>query len=106
MSRTPLISQPFCIKVNNKLNMLCGKTVDELIFTGQPTNIDRIISGFNKKCSLGTIVHGSGHLRLLGLELYQKYDYSTYIDADDKIKFSRTRSDYANPPPENLLETE
>lgn len=85
MLRTPLIPQLFYFKHKGQISVLCAKIVDDILFAGQPPDVDKLISGFNRKFTLGTIVHAPGHLRFFGLNIYHLDDYSISIYSGDKL---------------------
>lgn len=74
MSRTPLIILLFYRNTNGNQSVLCGKIFDDLLLAGQPADLNDLIKGFNRKFSIGKIVHGHGHLSFFWLNIFEKYD--------------------------------
>lgn len=71
----PLINQILYQNTYLKLSVLCGKVFDNLLSAGRAAYVKTLIEGLNRTFSLGTIVHGPGLLRFLGLNLFQSDDY-------------------------------
>lgn len=51
-----------------------------MFFAVHPADMDKLIEGLNQKITLGTVVHGPGHLRFFGLNIHKYYYYYTSID--------------------------
>lgn len=94
-----LITQGFYSKVNDKLNVPCGNILDDILFAGCPANNDKLISGFNQRFTLGTIVHGPGHLRLFAFNVNLKRRFHKLYRCRREIQCSPTCPNPKIPPP-------
>ena len=80
-----VIPQLFYLIKDNKLSLLVAKIVDDLLVTGLPEVVRAFLQKFNMRYKLGTVAHGPGRLRFYGMNIVQEDDFSSYIDADDKL---------------------
>lgn len=97
LEHVALVPQLFCLRKDGEVTMLAVKIVDDILLTGTDSSMRLFITEFNKKFTLGEVVHGPNSLRFYGMNLIQESDWSVTIHADDKLQslepypISRTR---------------
>ena len=77
--------QLFYILKNGKLEMLCAKIVDDVLFAGPGNATEQIINRIQQEYKLGTVVYGPGSFYFYGLLVNQTEDWSISIHAGEKL---------------------
>lgn len=67
-----------------RLVAIVSKIGDDLIFAGGPSTTYHTILEISARVELRTIVHGPGHPRFFGLNMYQDEKYTTTVGGDYK----------------------
>lgn len=62
-----------------------AKTVDDLLLTCQHHLIPVLLDATNPTFELGTVSHGTRHLRYFEINLLQHLELSISVDTDDKL---------------------
>lgn len=61
---------------------LAAKIIAYILLCGLDHVVPSVMAQIDARCTLGTIVHGPGHLRYFGLNLNQRDDMASSVDGD------------------------
>ena len=80
------VPQLFYKKLNRHLISVAVKVVDDVLFSGEPDVIDKIVGEIDAKFALGTIVRGPGEFLFYGLRIEQDESLDITVHADHKLE--------------------
>lgn len=83
--------QLFCYThYGKKLIMVAATIVDDIIITGIPEPVERLLHALKDRLKPGSVASCPGLLQFYGLNINQNDEYSSMVDADNKLSALET----------------
>lgn len=79
------IPQLFIINMENQLTCILETFVDDILITGNPDVVDKVVKEIEERFKFGTVARGPGKLRLFDLNLIQNEYLPIETNGDDKL---------------------
>lgn len=77
--------QMFFIVDNAAVTVVLAKIVEDLLVAGMTGRVDPLLQRIDDRFILGTVAHGTGHIRFFWLNISQLDEWSISVDSDDKL---------------------